>query len=342
MMRKLLAAAIALAAVSLVACSGSDDGSPAGDGSRTETGATPAPSAAATAPGADDTPTVDEMRDREDDLRATLQEFLDDFVAFRTDELYAHFSGDFQRRCPREDFNRIMAIAAAFIGDLGEVTLEIEEITYADGRALVKSRSGSESDVLSGDGSSSDYWTIEDGTWKLGEDDESPCELDGAFSPDEDDDATPYAGPGGSRSSPAALGDTVRSGDLEVRVLRANLSAADDVMARSEFIDAPRAGYRYVLIRVVARHAGTGESTVSVAATNFRLTGSRNVLYSTWDDKSSCSFFDGEISGELFAGGEVEGDICFQAPEDEEGLMLVLEPQFSFGDSADRRFIALE
>ena len=69
--------------------------------------------------------------------------------------------------------------------------------------------------------------------------------------------------------------------------------------------------------------------------------GSRNVLYDTFDEASSCGFLDDEISGEMFPGGELEGWVCFQAPADEADLILVVEPFFSF-DDGDRRYIALE
>jgi hypothetical protein len=43
----------------------------------------------------------------------------------------------------------------------------------------------------------------------------------------------------------------------------------------------------------------------------------------------------------MFPGGELEGFACFQVPEDDTGLILIVQPFASFDDE-DRRFIALE
>ena len=96
-----------------------------------------------------------------------------------------------------------------------------------------------------------------------------------------------------------------------------------------------------MLITVRVRHAGEGAETLQVSSGDFKITGSRNVLYDNFSDEHSCGFIDDDLSGELFAGGEIEGSVCFQLAEDESDLILVVDPFFSFEDS-DRRFIALE
>jgi hypothetical protein len=92
---------------------------------------------------------------------------------------------------------------------------------------------------------------------------------------------------------------------------------------------------------VRAEHIGDGEETISVSGSDYKLTGSSNVVYDTFEQETSCGFFTGEISGEMFPGGSVEGDVCFQVPEAESALILIVQPFFSFEDG-DRRFIRLQ
>jgi hypothetical protein len=143
-----------------------------------------------------------------------------------------------------------------------------------------------------------------------------------------------------SRQEAVAPGETVRSGDLEAVVVDVDLDAADAVLAMSDFPEPPAAGNRFVLITVRVRHAGEGDETLRASSGDFKITGSKNTLYDGFNEHS-CGFIDGELSEELFAGGEAEGLVCFQVPSDETSLILVLNPFFSFEDG-DRRFMALE
>jgi hypothetical protein len=323
---------IPLAALVLAtACS---DGDKAPDGDRTRV-----PAATERAGAGGDLPS------REEDLRRTVAAAFDAFAGGEIDAFYGHFSEGFQERCPKDDFRKIMALAVAFMGDaLDEASIEVTDVRYEGERAFVEATveaPGLEEGLLEGEGEDEflDFWVLEDGEWKSDTDDEKPCGLDTALGGG-DEDRTPVTGPGSSRSQPLPKGDEGRIGDLAARVVSVDLDATEAVVSRSDFADPPRAGYRFVLVRVAARHAGSGEETIDVGTSNFKITGSRNVLYDTFDNDSSCGFVEGEISGELFAGGVAEGDVCFQVREDETDLLLVIEPFFSFDE--ERLFLALE
>ena len=105
----------------------------------------------------------------------------------------------------------------------------------------------------------------------------------------------------------------------------------------------PVASNRFVLIHLRVTNTGSGDKTADVSESNFGMTGSRNVLYEAYGDKTSCGFAnEGRIEAKLFPGGAAEGDVCFQTPRDESGLLLVAMPEvFSF-NGTDKRYIRLQ
>jgi hypothetical protein len=139
------------------------------------------------------------------------------------------------------------------------------------------------------------------------------------------------------------IGTSVQTGDAEFTVVGADLDAESEILAQSDLADPPAAGNRYVLVTVEVSHVGSadGDESLDVSSADFKLTGSGNVIYDGFDEDTSCGFIDGEISGEIFPGGEVEGYVCFQVPESETDLILIAQPFFSFEDE-DRRYLRLE
>jgi len=331
--------ALAALALTLAACGG--DGSSDEDGGGTPAGRTPVIA------------TGDSLAQHDDALRDTAEEMVQAFLSGDADAFYDHFSSSFHDRCDREDFRGILALAQLFIGDLSDkrADVEITGTSYEDDRAFVTMKIDIEGVDFDEDedASFSDYFVYEDGEWKADTDDPRPCDLgEGLFGPGADAtpdggdgarDGTPVAG--GSRASAVTMGQAVTTGDLRVTVLRADLDAAAQILAAEEFAEPPSPGNRYVLISVRAEHAGSGDGTVSVSASSFELTGSRNVVYDTFSDQSRCSFFMGDINGEMFPGGSLDGDVCFQVPGDETGLILIVSPTFSF-DGSDRRYLKLQ
>ncbi len=155
--------------------------------------------------------------------------------------------------------------------------------------------------------------------------------------------AVPAAtGPGSSRREPAPLGSSVQTpNDLEVRVSEVELDGWPLVQAESSFNDPPLEGRRMALVTVSVTYSGTGDETVFVSSSEFSLTGSNSIVYRSFDDGVYCGSIPVQLNGELFSGGTLEGNVCFQYPEDETGLILIVEPTFSF-DSSERRYLALE
>jgi hypothetical protein len=287
----------------------------------------------------------DAPADREQELRDAIDAAFTAFQDGDVEEFYAFFSEEFHERCDEDDFRDIMAVVRVFISSLDDVELRVEDIEFegddhATANIFIDGDGGDGFSASDDDDGFLDTWTREDGEWKTDIDDPEPCDLSVDTGEDDDEDTPVVSGPGTSREEAVEIGETVMAGDLEVTVTGANLDAEEEVLAISEFSDPPRAGQRYVLARVRVRHAGEGPETISVSSSDFKITGSANILYDGFGD-SSCGFFDGQIDGEMFPGGEIEGTVCFQIPVGEGGLILVAQPFVSFDDE-DRRFIALE
>jgi hypothetical protein len=288
----------------------------------------------------------DDPADREDELRETVPAAYKAIFAGGAVEAYGYASEDFKEKCSLEDFTGVIALVKLFLGDLEEddVEVEVTDIRFEEDRAYVTatgSIQGEEFEPDEGDDEFSDHWVYEGGEWKWGTDDEDPCDSSFSTDTDDDDNDEPAAtGPGSSRDEPVPLGDSIDVESLRYTIQNVNLDANLETV--SEFPSTPAAGRRVVLARILAEHIGEdGDESVQVYESDFSLTGSNNVLYDSFDDETSCGFLDESLGGEMFPGGEVDGYVCFQVPEDETDLLLVVEPSFSFNDEG-RRFLALE
>jgi len=337
-MPRYLLPAVALIALAFAACSSGGDKDDDNGGDSDDN--TPA----ATRTKAPSTDTGD-LEDHEDELRDAVPAAYKAIFGEGALDAYKFASDDFKEKCSLDDFIGIIAFVKIFLGDLDadDIEVEITDVRYEDGRAFVEITGIIKGEEFTGDDSSddfTDYWVYEDGAWKWGTDEDEPC--DTSFGGSGDDDSTPATGPGSSRGKPAPLGEPVDSGDLRITVLTTDLDATDRLADLSDFPSTPVPGRRTVLARVKVEHIGTDpDETIQVYESDFKITGSKNVVYSSFDDGTSCGFVKDSLQGEMFPGGELEGYICFQVPADETDLLLISQPSFTFGDNA-RRFHALE
>ncbi len=81
----------------------------------------------------------------------------------------------------------------------------------------------------------------------------------------------------------------------------------------------------------------SGTDSIQVSEFDFKLIGDNRVVYSTLEN--SCGFIipDG-LNGEIYGGGRIQGNICFEIPKDEGNLVLIHEPGFG---AEPRRFVSL-
>lgn len=332
---------ITLTTLTLVlgACS-SDDGDNGSGGEKTSSAETPT-STRTRATSSDD----GDLSKHEEELRETVPVAYKAIFASGAVEAYKYASDDFKEKCSLSDFAGIIGFVRVFLGDVNEedITVEVTDVTYDDDRAFVTVKGsimGEDFSPDQGDDEFSDFWVYEGGEWKWGTDEEEPC--DSSFDGGSVDNATPASGPGSSRDEAAAIGESIEVGDLRITVLEADTDAASRLETLSEFPSTPVPGRRVVLIRLEVEHIGSDrDETIQVYESDYKITGSANVIYDSFGDDTSCGFLEDSLQGEMFPGGSLEGNICFQVPENETDLLLVSEPSFSFDDEG-RRFFVLE
>lgn len=103
----------------------------------------------------------------------------------------------------------------------------------------------------------------------------------------------------------------------------------------------PQEGYRFLMIALQVSYA-SGTESVSVDSSNFGLIDDSRVLHTA--SENSCgdhsNIIPEELYGEIFAGGKIAGNICFEVRNEASDLILMYEPYWSYGD--DRRFLRLD
>ena len=76
--------------------------------------------------------------------------------------------------------------------------------------------------------------------------------------------------------------------------------------------------------------------SLRVSESDFSLIGENRVVYEPFD--YTCGVIPNELDGEIYAGGRIQGNICFEIPEDEGALVLIHEPGYGI---ESRRFLSL-
>ena len=80
----------------------------------------------------------------------------------------------------------------------------------------------------------------------------------------------------------------------------------------------------------------SGSGSVAVSDSDFSLIGENRVVYDPFDH--DCGVIPNELDGEVYGGGKVEGNICFEIAGGEAGFILIHEPGFG---AESRRFLSL-
>lgn len=129
----------------------------------------------------------------------------------------------------------------------------------------------------------------------------TPDTLTGTSGPSPEGDATE------DRTSPAPLGTPIELDDWTVQVNGFEPDVTDEVLAGDTFADPPGDGEAYALLNVTYTY--TGSDSASVFSVTANLVGDSNV---SADDCDFVTVRDELDNGaEVFAGGEVSGNLCF-------------------------------
>ncbi len=153
--------------------------------------------------------------------------------------------------------------------------------------------------------------------------------------------ATPAAdGQVGSREDPIPLGtEADTGGEWFVSVVEVIPDATDLVLAENQFNDRPASGNQFFIVRISATYEGERSSTFP--ATNaLSLVGESSVAYTPFAD--SCGVVPDALSStEVFTGGTVEGNVCWQVQSDEVDSLVMYSEDFITFDRDRQAWFAL-
>lgn len=146
---------------------------------------------------------------------------------------------------------------------------------------------------------------------------------------------------GRTKDQPAELGDTVTTDEWQVTVLEVarGKQAAQLAAEANQFNEPAAAGQEYIAIKVRARYLGgdTPDTAADINRLAFKLTGAKRVVY----ELPSVVGPSPDLDATLYAGATTEGWAIMSAEANEQGLVIIYEPPFSF-DSAGTRYLGIE
>ncbi|GAA3948445.1 DUF4352 domain-containing protein [Gordonia caeni] len=134
-------------------------------------------------------------------------------------------------------------------------------------------------------------------------------------------DGKPVAGDDepGSQATPAPLGTTLSSGDWEVTLNSFDPDATREVLAANSFNDDPAAGNAYGLANITVTYTGDGSGSTFDLSFAY-VSESGNVLNSYDNDAVAP---EPHLDGELYNGASLTGNVDFEIPQNESGLLRV-------------------
>ncbi len=140
-----------------------------------------------------------------------------------------------------------------------------------------------------------------------------------------------------SRKNPAQLGEEISTGEWKLtvnRIIRGE-KAWQRIQQANMYNDPPAAGMTYLLIEASVQYLGDSESGEMIDSNDFKITGSRNVVY----DAPSVVEPEPALDATLFPGGQTTGWLVMEVGADEDTLLLIFSPGYS---TEEDRFIRLE
>ena len=135
--------------------------------------------------------------------------------------------------------------------------------------------------------------------------------------------------PGLSLDSPLETGEVLKGPNGVEIVVTGIMDDAAHLLTRGE-------GNRIYMIHFAfAFLSANPDASLWVSPDSFDLIGDGRVVY---DSSHSCGSTITALSGEVFAGGRIEGSVCFEVPETENNMVLIYQP----GYSGDRQYVKLD
>ena len=110
--------------------------------------------------------------------------------------------------------------------------------------------------------------------------------------------------------------------------------ATAEVLRENSFNDPPEQGNQFHIVRVKAKYLGPGSAHFD-AGGRLKALGNRSVVYQTFGEGQSCGVIPDSFDSyrELFTGGEIEGNECWQiSSDDADSLIMFLEADHYSGE----------
>ena len=145
----------------------------------------------------------------------------------------------------------------------------------------------------------------------------------------------PVPPPGSTLDGAYALGEVMIGSDgTEISVVEITADAWPLVLAANRYNDPPKEGNRFFMVRVEVTNPSDALQSVDIDKYDFEFIGDNRVVYTQFDN--DCGIAPDELDTEIFPGGRNEGNVCFELPQEERGLILIYQPGYS---AEDRRFL---
>lgn len=154
--------------------------------------------------------------------------------------------------------------------------------------------------------------------------------------------SVPQGTSGLSRESPVPFGDgLVTPEGWEIKLTGFIPNATQMVLDENQFNDPPQAGHRFTIVRLRMTNVSAGNPGDPDAGYAIRMVGSASVGYSTFGN--SCGVIPDDIdnkSSDVFPGGSVEGNLCWETQEGEHSFVLYTE--FFLNEDEDVRWFDVD
>jgi hypothetical protein len=139
------------------------------------------------------------------------------------------------------------------------------------------------------------------------------------------------------REDPVPFGETAIVGDWEIRVLEVYPNSTDLILSENQFNDPPAEDHQFFIARIQVTYTGADYDRFD-GSYSLRAVGHYAVAYRTFSD--SCGVIPEELENpEVFTGGTIEGNVCWQIrSSDAESLLMYVDP---FMTEDDRQYLAL-
>jgi hypothetical protein len=146
----------------------------------------------------------------------------------------------------------------------------------------------------------------------------------------------------GTRESPIPLGQRATVGGWGVVVRSVRIASYDEMLEENMFNDPPIEGRSFVLLDVSLSNKTETEDSV-FGVLDFGVLGPSNVVVTDYDFDTSCGVVPNELDtfAEVFPGGTIRGNLCYQINQRELGETLFFAEAWSISDS-QRLWFALE